>query len=111
MHPEVAARLRSIVRSIQRTDLFIVGLDYPIYANVDYLHCAVERQLEIIGANHSISARLDDTLGEAIPLLRDIVDLRERIAQADSLLDTHMIWMVTQRDLPALRAQVLAVLG
>lgn len=110
MHPEVAARLRSIVRSIHRTDLFIVGLDYPIYANVDHLHCAVERQLEIIGANLSIASRLDPTLADAVPCLRDIVALRGRISQADSLLDTHMIWMVTQRDLPALRAQVLAVL-
>ncbi|MDQ3514447.1 MAG: hypothetical protein M3462_12490 [Chloroflexota bacterium] len=79
------------MRSIHRTDLFIVGLDCPIYATGDHLHCAVERQLEIIGANLSIASRLDPTLAERVPCLRDIVALRERIAQADGLLDTHMI--------------------
>jgi len=111
MHPDVSRRLTHVVAAIDAIESFIVGVDHHTYATSLLLRSAVERQFEIIGEALNIASRLDHTLEDAIPELQDAIGLRHRIIHGYEVVDDHIIWVAATRDLPALRAQIVAVLG
>ncbi len=111
MNPEVRVRLGHVLQAIDAIEEFVAGLGFNQYLTSLIHRSAVERQFEIIGEALNTASRLDPRLENEIGDLRDIINLRHRVIHGYEVVDDSVIWATVQTNLPALREQVLAVLG
>jgi uncharacterized protein with HEPN domain len=75
------------------------------------LRSAVERQFEIVGEALAQLARLDSTMADKIPDLREIVAFRNVLIHGYAVIDRARVWRVVEENLPQLRAALAALLG
>jgi uncharacterized protein with HEPN domain len=75
------------------------------------LRSAVERQFEIIGEALSQLARSSPVLAARIPELRRIIGFRNALIHGYDQIDDDGVWRAIGTDLPALRADVAALLA
>ena len=72
---------------------------------------AVERRLGIIGEALHRAERLEPTLIDRLPELREIVGMRNRIIHGYDVMDIDIVWDVMQNRLPALEIHLADLLG
>jgi uncharacterized protein with HEPN domain len=87
------------------------GLDFDAYEREAIVRDAVERRFGIVGGALSRAARLDPTIADRIPELRQIVGLRHRVIHGYDAVDDEIVWDVVQNKLPSLRARLETLLG
>jgi uncharacterized protein with HEPN domain len=75
------------------------------------LRSAVERKFEIIGEALNQAAMADEEAESAVPDLRKVVGLRNRLIHAYAFVNNLIIWTIVQEDLPALVDQLEAALA
>jgi len=85
---------------------FTHGIDYPRYASDALIRSAVERQLEIVGEALNLAVQDEPGLEDAIPDLRRIVGLRNRIIHGYDSVDDLIVWDVVKTKVPPLLARL-----
>ena len=105
------AYLYDILTAADAITGFLAGLDFEAYENNDLVRSAVERKFEIIGEALGRLAKIDATLAARVSHWRDIVAFRNIIAHGYSSLDHSIVWRAHKDSLPALRAEVEALLS
>lgn len=75
------------------------------------LRSAVERQFEIIGEALRRLHAADPAFASRIRRSSEIISFRNIIAHGYDVVDTTVVWGIIEDDLPALLAEVLALLS
>jgi len=87
------------------------ALDFAAYEQDELIRDAVERRFAIIGEALNRATADDPTLAPALPDVRRIVALRNRVVHAYDAVDDEIIWNIITRRLPALRASLETLLA
>ena len=111
MQPETRKYLFDVLTACEAILKFIAGKDLASYEADLMLRSAVERQLMIVGEALNRASRLDASVGEDIPEMRDIIQLRNIIAHGYAIVENVTIWGIVQADVPSLHEQVKAILA
>jgi uncharacterized protein with HEPN domain len=90
---------------------FTAGHSINDYEADPMMSAAVERKFEIIGEALRLAEADDPSLAEAIPDLRQIIGMRNRIIHGYDAVDSETIWNVITVHLPRLAAQLDAALA
>jgi uncharacterized protein with HEPN domain len=106
----VKKRLLDTIFACQAIRQFTSGLDFPAYEESLLIRSGVERQFEIVGEALNRASELDLDLAEAIPELRRIIGLRNRLIHGYDSVDDEIVWDVVQTKLPILESQIHSVL-
>ena len=100
--------LAHILEAIASIGRFTVGGRETFFAN-DMVQSAVIRQIEVIGeAVKNLSAEL--TQGEGGVPWRQIAGARDRLIHGYFRVDLNAVWVMVERDLPPLGANVRRIL-
>lgn len=89
---------------------FIDGATADDYHDNALLRSAVERQLEIIGEALNQMTKIAPEWADEIPHCRDAIGLRNILIHGYIVIDDAIVWRTVERDLPALRQHVDALL-
>jgi uncharacterized protein with HEPN domain len=113
MTDETKKRLHDALMACRAISSFTEGLDFSDYEDEANLlvRSGVERQLEIVGEAVRRAEDADPELIERLPELRQIVGLRNRIIHGYDSVDDEIVWDVVQNKIPALTAQLTALLA
>lgn len=111
MQHEVKKYLFDVLTACEAIMGFIEGRLFQEYEADLMLRSAVERQLMIVGEALNRAGRLNERVGECIPEIRDIVQLRNIIAHGYTIVENATIWGIVQADVPKLYDQVKAMLA
>ena len=90
---------------------FTSGKSLADYQRDAMLRAAVERQFEIIGEAMARLARVDEAVAVRIGGYRRIIAFRNVLIHGYADVDDRLVWDVVERSLPALLAEVRALLG
>jgi uncharacterized protein with HEPN domain len=103
------ASLADMVQAIGYIQTFTANLAADDYFNDMRTISAVERQFTILG---EASGRISDAFRQAHPTLdwRRIIGLRNIVTHRYDDVDQDILWNIIQAELPALLAQIEAVL-
>lgn len=109
-----ALRLRDylghILKAIERIDRYTAGLDEAGFLGSELVQDAVIRNIEIIGeASNTIQRVAPEFAAQHghIPWLV-MYTMRNRVSHGYESVDLEIVWKTIHRDLPGLRAQILA---
>jgi len=105
------AYLHDILTAADAISAFLADADFDVYVENDLVRSAVERKFEIIGEALSRLARVDAVMAGRVSRWRDIIAFRNIIAHGYASLDHSVVWRAHKESLPALRAEVVALLG
>jgi len=81
---------------------FTKGITFEDYAANLLIRSAVERQIEILGEALNQASAADASLEKAIPELRRIVGMRNRIIHGYDSVDDEIVWDAVRHHIPAL---------
>jgi uncharacterized protein with HEPN domain len=111
MKPTLKKRLLDALEACRAIQGFVAGHTFADYEGNLMLRSAVERQFEIIGEalNHAEIEQPDLTM--AIPELRRIVGLRNRIIHGYDSVDDQLLWQTVQAHVPSLTQQLEQLLA
>jgi uncharacterized protein with HEPN domain len=100
--------LRDILRTLRRIEGFPIP-DQQTFAQTDYLQDAVIRCLQVIG---EATRRLSRDLRAQNPEIpwREMAGMRGALVHAHDRVDLEDVWITLQDQLPALKAQIEALL-
>ncbi|HPD13441.1 MAG TPA: DUF86 domain-containing protein [Planctomycetota bacterium] len=90
---------------------FTAGKTFEDYAGDKLLRSAVQRQFEIIGEALSRLARREPAAAAKITDRRQIISFRNVLIHGDDIVDDQVVWDVVRHKLPALLAEVQALLA
>lgn len=113
LHPErVPEYLQHIIDAIDRATSYVAGMDRAAFEADLRTQDAVMRSIEIIGeaAQRARSADPGFAKRHAQVPWDQIYGMRNRIIHDYFAVDLDVVWQTLQRDLPALRTQVRALL-
>jgi uncharacterized protein with HEPN domain len=98
------------VEAIERIDRYTRHIDEPSFAANQLVQDAVVRNLAIIGeASHNIEKHCPDfAMAHPELPLAFAYQMRNAVAHAYFKVDLEIVWKTIRRDLPGLRAQVMA---
>jgi uncharacterized protein with HEPN domain len=105
------AYLYDILAAADAISKFLADTDFDSYVENDLVRSAVERKFEIIGEALGQLAKVDSGLALRISQWRDIIAFRNIIAHGYATLDHSVVWRAHNESLPALRAEVAALLA
>ncbi len=111
MNREARKRLHDALAACQLIAQFTAGRTLDDYDADPMLSAAVERKYEIIGEALRLAEMADPSVLDALPDLRKIVGMRNRIIHGYDAVDSETIWNVVEVHLPALAAQLEAALS
>ena len=109
--PEVLKFLFDIGAACRLLDSFTCGKSLNQYLTDAMLQSAVERQFEIIGEALNRALALEPELALRITNAARIVAFRNRLAHGYATVSAEVVWGVVEGGLPALKAEVAALLG
>ena len=89
---------------------FVAGVDLDSYASTPLLHSAVERKFEIIGEALGQLSKVDPSLAQRIPDMRDIIAFRNVLIHGYAGIQHRRVWDIAQSSLPGLRTIVAELL-
>ena len=81
---------------------FTKGIKFEDYAASLLIRSAVERQIEILGEALNQASATDPSLAKAIPELRRIIGMRNRIIHGYDSVDDEIVWDAVRHHIPAL---------
>ena len=110
MQHDTRAWLWDVREAADRITEFTQGLGFADYMADPMLRSAVERQFEIIGEALDRLSKEAPDLADRIPELRAAVAMRNVLIHAYRRVDNDSVWRTLRKSLPALRAQVAALL-
>jgi uncharacterized protein with HEPN domain len=104
-----AVYLHHILDAIAKIEEYLTGVDETIFAQRSLVQDGVIRQLEIIG--EAVRRLSPEARGQqpGIPW-RDIAAMRNKLTNEYFGIDRQAGWLTANRDVPALKASVLAIL-
>ena len=101
--------LKHILDAIQQIEQYLQGVTKEQFLQTKLLQDGVVRELEIIGeASRNLSEELRQKHSD-IPW-RQIIGMRNRIIHEYFDVDLEIVWEVTEKDLPDLKARIQAIL-
>ena len=97
-----------ILQSIKSVEKYSKGLEKERFMNDEEKQDAINRKLEVIG---EAVANLEDKFKQDYPNVpwQDISDMRNRLIHEYFAVDLDLVWEVLQKDLPALKANILKI--
>jgi uncharacterized protein with HEPN domain len=110
MQHDPLAWLSDVCKAIDHITAFVQGRDFDGYLADTMFRSAVERQFEIIGEALTQFAREAPDLGARIPALRPAMAMRNALIHGYRSVEDETVWLTVHENLPALRAQVAALL-
>ena len=87
------------------------GISEDDYERNRMLRQSIERNFEIIGEAMRRLTQHDPATAHRIGGHAQIIAFRNRLIHGYDLIDHSLVWEVIQRDVPALLAEVVALLG
>jgi len=114
VHPErVPEYLQHIIEAIDRAIRYVAGMNATAFQQDTRTQDAVIRALEIVGEAANKARVADHSLQVSAPEIPwDIMyGMRNRIVHDYFEVDLDVVWQTVQRDLPALRAQIVQLLA
>jgi uncharacterized protein with HEPN domain len=111
MPRSAAAFLVDVVDACDGIAEVLRGVDLEKYRTTRPIRSAVEREFTIIGEAVSALARRDPELAAGISRARLIVGFRNQIVHACSQIDDETVYAIARHDVPALRAECVALRG
>ncbi len=111
MQLDVRKYLFDVLTACEAILKFTAGKSFADYEADLMLRSAVERQRMIVGEALNKANRLDETIAEHVPEVRDIVPLRNIIAHGYAVVENATIWGILQADVPKLREQIRELLA
>lgn len=110
MNARAISRLHDARQACQLIQEFTQGQDFAEYERNLLLRSAVERQFEILGEALRQAEVADATVAQAIPDLRRIVGLRNRLIHGYDAVDNQLVWDVVQTEISPLLEQIVPLL-
>jgi len=111
MNIEVKTWLYDILNAINEIEAFLSDRpkDFSLYQKDTRTKRAIERNIEIIGEamNRILTANADIALSNS----RKIVDTRNRIIHGYDTVSDEIIWSITIKHLPVLKAEIEQLLA
>lgn len=111
MKIEVEKRLRDALTACNKLADLSSGRDYEWYRATEVYRLACERLLEIIGEALKAALDLDQGLLFAIPEIRSIIGLRNRVIHEYDAVDDLILWTTIEFNIPELTARLNVLLG
>ena len=110
--PRLPDYLQHIALAIQRIQRYVAGLSATAFATDDKTQDAVLRNIEVIGeaARNVQRHHADFAAAQAQVPWAVMVGMRNRVSHGYFVVDWDLIWATIQQDLPALYAQINALL-
>jgi uncharacterized protein with HEPN domain len=110
MPPTLADRLQHVLTAIRDIETLLSISSLDDFAKDKYRRVAVERFFEIIS---EASRHIPDNLKARQTEInwRRMADLGNRLRHAYHLIDTELLWLIAQRDLPPLKAFIESIMG
>ena len=110
MQPESLKYIYDVQISIQSINDFILSINsFQDFENNKLIKRAVERELEIIGEAINRLLKIDPVI--QISNARKIVNLRNWVIHSYDNVDSVIIWVILQKDLPLLQKEVAKLLN
>jgi uncharacterized protein with HEPN domain len=102
--------LRHVLDAVERIEQYTDGVDERAFCDNTLIQDGVIRQLEIIG---EAVKQLPVALRERYPDIpwQDIAGTRDRLIHHYFGVSLDEVWMMVQRDIPALKGQIVEVLS
>ncbi len=103
--------LGHVLKAIERIDRYTQAMDEVGFLNSDLVQDAVIRNIEIIGEAANNIQRVDPEFAahySNIPW-QVMYTMRNRVSHGYDKVDLEIVWRTIQGDLPALRAQIMAL--
>ena len=110
MQRDPALLLWNAAQSAEAILRFTNGLSFDDHAATELVRSAVERQLEIFGEALNRLRRVDPEMAARISGLRGAIALRNLLSHGYESVDDRTVWTIVQQDVPALVADVRALL-
>ena len=111
MSRDARAYLWDVLSAAEAIDRFVAGVDAEAYARSEVIHSAVERKFEIIGEALGQLLKLDPSLAQRIPDIRDIIAFRNLLIHGYAVVEHPRVLRIVHASLPTLRASVADILG
>ena len=102
MNPRAANRLLDALDSARAVQHFIEGYTLGTFVESRLVRSAVERELATIGEAINAALRVEPSLIEGIPSLREWISLRNILIHAYNDILPEVIWETVVSELPAL---------
>lgn len=105
--------LQHIVDAIDRATSYVAGMDLAAFEQDSRTQDAVIRSIEIVGEAANKARTADPDFAARHPQVPwdAMYGMRNRIVHNYFEVDLEIVWQTVQRDLPALRVQVAALLA
>ena len=109
MERDELAYLRHVLDAIRRIQEYVDGVDEQAFCNRSLIQDGVIRQLEIIG---EAVKQLPDAFRERHPAIpwQDIAGTRDMLIHHYFGVNLGEVWMMVQRDIPVLKAEVAKII-
>lgn len=107
----IAARLLDAIEALDAIEQHTVGLTWPDFEKQRGVQLIVERLVSIVGEAIAKAEDLDETLGEKIPDIRQVVGARNRIVHGYWDLDPEILWEIVVDKGPRLRETLRSLLA
>jgi uncharacterized protein with HEPN domain len=111
MQHDPRAWLWGVRQAADSTAAFVQGRSFADYAADLRLRSAVGRQFEIAGEAPNRLSRETPEIAAQLPDLRRAIAMRNALIHGYREVDTATVWQTVHQDLPALRAQIDALLA
>lgn len=110
MNHRAIKRLVDAIQSIEAIERFTADIDLEAYLENELLQAAIERKFEVLGEALKKACEEEPNLLGAIPDLRAIISMRNRIIHAYDIVDHHILWDAIHHDTTQLKRELDALI-
>ena len=105
MQRDARALLLDVIESCDAVTTALSGLDLDEYLGSRLVRSSVEREFIIIGEAMAVLSRIAPDLFDSITQARRIVDFRNQLTHAYSIIEDDLVWEIAVHDVAILRAE------